>query len=835
MKSQVSNCKFISLSFCLIPCLLILALSGCTQYIDYLPIQGTATSPDPDKTLQNLIKFTVSLPDNIENQGDIFIDVLDEVTGLSINPTRYRMSFETNGIYSAQVSFLKGSVVKYRYVLNQDQSYHPEYDPIGMPVRYRLLYVTNDLTVNDLVYAFDNNQSGFCKSFGRIQGKVINAASNTGVPDVLITAGGLQTYSATDGSYTLDCIKPGKHNLVAMHINGSFQPFQQEAIVAENSLTPAVIKISPRPLVDITFITKLPDNQSDILNNANIRFIGNIYNLGNTFANLNGGFSTLASKAPLLKQTSQDTYSITIQLPAGLDLRYKYTLGDGYINSERNEEGGYFIRQIIIPNESTVIQDSISNWGDGVNNITTLLLDAPDNTPALEVISIQINPSIWTNPIPMRNIGNNQWEFHYIHSLHSPEEITYRYCRNDQCEFPFVDEKEMSISSFTFKQDEEYQKINDSMDSWPGIETNNEPPTVVMTDINYRRPFIAGIRLSENYSPTWMPYYGQAISNIKDIGANIVILSPSWTFQNSDIPILKPTGDKSMFFQDVEIINNTAADLKLEIAMFPKVTYDIPMRDWWYNSNAIRDEIWWQLFFDRYQSFIIHNANLAHQINASAIIIEDPIPDDLYMSVLNPIYTEFINSQVIQDYMQTLIVEIRKNYTGAIIWAIDYDDLLSGNLPMFLDMVDQVYVEISTPWGFTEDSCDAVSLGDILDNKVKEIFEYFNKPITIAMSYPSIADAGCAFINENSFSQDLYIHEIEMSKYNNYQIDLLAQADFYNELFIAVNDRDWISGVVSDSYYPPISLMDKTASVHGKPAADVLWFWFTNMLEDSGQ
>ena len=290
-----------------------------------------------------------------------------------------------------------------------------------------------------------------------------------------------------------------------------------------------------------------------------------------------------------------------------------------------------------------------------------------------------------------------------------------------------------------------------------------------------------------------------------------------------------------MFFQDVEKIGKIAGEYKLEVALFPKVIYNMPIIEWWHNSDANRDEGWWQIYFERYQNFIIHNAIQAHQINASAIIVEDPIPNYLYMSGQDSTKTEYIESQIIQDHWLTMISEIRKNYTGAIIWAIGYDDLLPGDLPPYLGTVDQLYIEISPPLGFTEDSCNALSLSDILDNDVKTVFNNFNKPITIALNYPSITDVNCAFIDENVFSQDSSTHEIEMSMYNNYQVDLLAQANFYNELFIAVNERDWISGVVSDSYYPPISLMDKTASVHGKPAADVLWFWFTNMLEVSGQ
>ena len=727
MKAQVSNHKIISLSTCLIPCLLIIIFSGCTPYTNFLPTQETNDLSNPDTVQHNLIKFNVSLIDNIEDQSEILIEVLDEVTGLSINPTRYLMSSDINGTYSAQISFARGSIIKYRYVLKQDGSIQSEYNPNGMPVRYRLLYVTNDNIINDLVFTFDNDQIGLCENFGRIQGKVFNTASNTGVPDVLITAGGLQTYTAVDGSYTLDCLCPGKYNLVAVHINGSFQPFQQEAIVAENSLTPAVIKMSPRPLVDITFKVKLPDNHLDILNRSNIRLIGNIYNLGNTYSDMNGGFSTLASKAPVLEQTSQDTYSITMQLPAGLDLRYKYTFGDGYVNAERNEEGGYFTRQLIIPNEKYVIQDSISNWGNSINSITTFILETPDNTPASDVISMQIEPSIWTNPIPMQNIGNNLWEFHYTHSPDAINEIAYRYCRNDQCEFPYVDTEEMSTISFTFKQAETSQKINDLIDSWPGIESNNEPPTVVMTDINYRRPFIAGIRLSEYYSPTWMPYFGQAISNIKDIGSNIIILSPSWTFldSNMNMPILTATAGNSIFSQDVETISKTAFDNKLEMALFPKAIYSMPTGDWWHSSDDIRDESWWQRYFDCYKSFIIHNAKLAHQINASAIILEDPIPKEIYLSGTEPIDTEYIDAQIIQEYWQTLFSEIRKNYTGAIIWSIDINDLLSGDPPIFLDTIDQIYIKITPPLGFTEDSCNSVSLSGILDNNVKAVFDGF--------------------------------------------------------------------------------------------------------------
>ena len=45
----------------------------------------------------------------------------------------------------------------------------------------------------------------------------------------------------------------------------------------------------------------------------------------------------------------------------------------------------------------------------------------------------------------------------------------------------------------------------------------------------------------------------------------------------------------------------------------------------------------------------------------------------------------------------------------------------------------------------------------------------------------------------------------------------------------AINTRPWVAGVISRGYYPPAMLQDKSASVHGKPAADLLWYWFPRL------
>jgi hypothetical protein len=62
--------------------------------------------------------------------------------------------------------------------------------------------------------------------------------------------------------------------------------------------------------------------------------------------------------------------------------------------------------------------------------------------------------------------------------------------------------------------------------------------------------------------------------------------------------------------------------------------------------------------------------------------------------------------------------------------------------------------------------------------------------------------------------------------YSDLAVDLAEQADIYNALLLSVNERQWISGLISEGYYPPAILHDFSTSVHGKPAGGVLWYWY---------
>ena len=64
-----------------------------------------------------------------------------------------------------------------------------------------------------------------------------------------------------------------------------------------------------------------------------------------------------------MKSMPDGTYFLMVELPAGLDLRYKYSLGDGFWNSELTNDGQFHVRQLIVPDADLTISDTIESWG----------------------------------------------------------------------------------------------------------------------------------------------------------------------------------------------------------------------------------------------------------------------------------------------------------------------------------------------------------------------------------------------------------------------------------------------------------------------------------------
>ncbi len=460
---------------------LVLLLNGCS--LSLLNIPGlTSQTPTPSLPLgptatpqsSAAVTFRVTLPSPLLHGETLYLSVVDEITGLGLNAVNYAMQGMDTLNYLVAIPFTMNSIVKYRYI-RQGTIPYPEDDAFDKPVRYRMYAVTGPGTVEDVVASWSD--SLFSSPSGRLTGQVVDSSSNSPIPNILIDAGGQQALTDSTGSFVFNSLPVGTHNLVAYAIDGTYQTFQQGARVEEGMRTPVTLSLTPAQMVNVIFTLSVPANT---IQNAPIRLAGNLYQLGNTFGDLLGGLSTITTRMPMLTPLQDGRFTLSLMLPAGADIRYKYTLGDGFWNAEHGTGDAFVVRQLIVMASSTPVQieDTVQTWQAGISSPILFEVDVPVYTPVTDIVSIQFNPYGWTEPIPMWPLGNNHWVYQLYSPLNLLGDFEYRYCRNDQC--GIADDVQTSsghigrpVSSSLVPQD-----LQDTVSAWTWLQ-NTTPPAIV--------------------------------------------------------------------------------------------------------------------------------------------------------------------------------------------------------------------------------------------------------------------------------------------------------------------------------------------------------------------
>lgn len=805
-------------------------IAGCSGGFN-LPVIGEKTPVEPPvepdaKSPLATITFQVTIPSTTPEES-ITMEILDEVTSLALNPKRYVMSPAGDFQYKIDIPIALGSLVKYRYIRTGVTTTAVEYTAGGQQVRYRLFQVDGSSMVQDVVSGWTDLP--YAGPTGRITGQVIDQESHAPIPSALIIAGGAQTLTASDGSFVLENLSPGTHNLVAMSLDGLFYPFQQGATVSEGATTPAAIFVKKAPIVKITFVAQIPAGE---IKGLPLRLVGSTYALGNTFADLDGGFSILASRAPVMPGIADDIYSLTLELPVGLDLRYKYTLGDGFWNAEHAVDGAFRTRQLIVPAVDTTVTDIIDSWKTGTRAPISFMVTVPAETPVEDTVSIQFNPFSWTGPIPMWPLGNNTWLYVLNGPLDFFSSLQYRYCRNDQC--GIADDsathaigalgKSITIST-------EGQSIQDVVTSWANFSPASASTTIVAPDITpIGDSFIAGVELSPNYNPLWQQRVAAGFTNIQTLGANWVVTSPTWSYTRTNPLAIESVAGRDELWMDATTAIQAATQLGLKIAIFPRLQTDLIPGGLW--NEPFTDGGWWENWFNRYRTFALHHADLAQQTQAGMLILggQDVAPA-LPGGLLQNGEPSGVPENAAEEW-QTILSEVRTRYSGPVAWALPYPNN-TAPLPEWLSEVDVFYVLFDAALtGSSEPTQGELEgvLGQLLDTDVLPIADQFGKSIILGLDYPSAngAASGCVQLTDRCLPFDLLNQPIP--DLPEIQLDLQEQLDIYNAVMNSIAARSWITGVVSRGYYPTAALQDTSPSVHGKPAADVLWYWFPKIL-----
>jgi hypothetical protein len=179
-----------------------------------------------------------------------------------------------------------------------------------------------------------------------------------------------------------------------------------------------------------------------------------------------------------------------------------------------------------------------------------------------------------------------------------------------------------------------------------------------------------------------------------------------------------------------------------------------------------------------------------------------------------------------------VLTEVRQHFSGKIWMALPY---VPGQLQTSIDFLqgaDGIYLLWNAPLakpGSSSKADMANAAGALLDNEVSPLASVVNKPIILALAYPSASGAATGCISDGRGGCLDWSALNEPANPGVASLDLQGQSDIYEAMLNAINARAWIAGVVSRGYFPPAMLQDKSASVHGKPAADLLWYWLPRL------
>lgn len=819
-------------------------LAGCSsitipqpQSPETEPVAEEEVTPEAETEIEQVeITFRVEIPANTDPDAEISLTLLDEVTGLALNSQVFPMEAEaeegeTPRIFTTTIPFALGSVLKYRYERQTEDVRVGEHTSEGGPVRYRLYYVEGEGAVEDVISRWTD--TSFAAPSGRIMGETTDSASGLPVPNLLIVAGGMQTLTASDGSFLLEGLPPGIHNLVVYALDGAYHTFQQGAEIAADSTTPAPISLVAAEPVTVIFHVTMPADTPPIIP---VRIAGNLLQFGNTFANLAGGVSTVAARMPVLSAEADGQYTLQMELPAGADIRYKYTLGDGFWNAEHRENGEFRLRQLIVPDEGAEIEDTVASWRTGDQVPLTFSLTTPPTTPVEDSISIQLNPLFgWTESIPMWKMGDTQWAYILFSPLNLPGNLSYRYCRNGQC--GRADDLQTS-GTFGPGRPVEVPKeggisIQDTVSAWNGLGFIDViTPTVSAAPVMRQEGFLTGVE----FEPTWHPNQNVlnslALRSVRELGSNAVVLTPTWSFTRQNPPVLEPVTGRDPLWNDTMDQIAAAGEQNLRVILFPQAHFPEATSGWW--AGATRDYSWWLVWFTHYRTFLLNYADMATQSNAQGIVIGGSW---LNPALPNGVLMDGSSSGVpleAESRWRDLLFEVRQHFHGTIYWALPAED--AAVAPSFLNITDVIYLlwaqplsaQINAPLPELEAEANR-----ILDAEIQPLQAAYGKPVVLAVGYPSL-DGGASGCRPPEVDpavtppacpdlSGLPPFDPNLPQFN---LDLQEQMDAYAAVLSAASTREWITGFISRGYYPPAAMQDKLTSIHGKPSADYLASWF---------
>ena len=783
--------KFILVGFFLV---LMLNLVGCglnIQHKDALqPVPLPHIPSRISKVNQTQVTFIVQTPFTDLENIEIALDVLDDLSGYQDNIRRYPMKDIGNNRFEVSVLLDNQFDVRYRYTMIAPAEV-PETNLFGKKIDFRMAIVEPDLTVSDTVFNWGNSNLGLAS--GHLNGFMIDHQTQAGIPDMMINIAGMQTFTDMTGYFSLEKVPVGEYNLVAYAVDGHYAPLQQVAVIADGQTTK--IDVSLQPLKKVTVHFKVTPSSETI--GVPIRLAGNFVGLGAYYSSDFSTTGSIASLMPLLNQVASDVYTIDLELYAGSAFKYRYTLGDGYVNAERSDERMLVTRQFIVPGQSANIEESIHTWGADQRLPFTIQVEAPISMPPHETVSIQVYRNRWTHPIPMWHVKDNKWMF-LLYGNGQAQEIDIRFCRNDDCDIAY--DKESFIAPITLNFSDPGEKLF-QINQWHNWDENGVLQYRQQGDGLQNR--LTGIELKKGIKSSEFAWLLSNLAEIRENGINWIVIRPSWEVSlDEDLPVIYPSKD-GLLFNELASLCKQAKEKGFRVSIYPELSFPAKADEYWF--VATRDESWWQRWYQEYARYLNNFSLFASQNNIDHLIVGENDIRFSYPEGLNTEEEKLGTPDYASETWSTMLGQVRKNYSGTILWASLVNDLPEFT---FLDVVDGYYLLQN----HSEEAYDVVSLNQLIQTQLLPFHKNHQKQFYIGLNIPALSQEAMAYTDH---SEPLLT---PLSNSDTDLTDLSYQAELYGAFTCSYQTLDWISGVSTRGFNLVLYLTDISSSIYGKPA-----------------
>jgi hypothetical protein len=260
------------------------------------------------------------------------------------------------------------------------------------------------------------------------------------------------------------------------------------------------------------------------------------------------------------------------------------------------------------------------------------------------------------------------------------------------------------------------------------------PETQIITPsipINNQKVFL-GVELEAAYHPSYRALLPYSMSKLEKIGTDILVTTPTWTYTQINPPVLQPIAGKDATWFDLIEMLQLSSDIGFQNVVFPVPKYDIPAETWW--SNSTRDFSWWLVWFDHYQKFLLHHADLAQQKGAEILVVGGEWVNPSLPSGVLPDGSPSGVPADSENRWREILANLRLHYSGKLYWTLTTDQL--NDPPPFLDAVDGFYILWQTSLSDNPDATPEElnsSAAAILDSMIKPLVDQYNKPIVIGL------------------------------------------------------------------------------------------------------